>query len=144
MAGVVVAAAATGVAYLIGLIVVIRLILSKKTIINIYDGKFCWNEFKNLKLLMVLLEGVTYVANALTLFLLNRSFWNFAGESGVAAFTIINYIGNFVILIMFGISDGISPIIKQWYGAGKMEEHGKTLYTAVIAKLAIGIGLFSI
>jgi len=46
---------------------------------------------------------------------------NFAGESGVAAFTIINYIRSFVILIMFGISDGISPIISSNYGAGKME-----------------------
>lgn len=141
--GVACAATATGVAYLIGLIVVIRPILSKKTIINIYDGKFCWNEFKNLAF-NGSSEGVTYVANALTLFLLNRSFMNFAGESGVAAFTIINYIGNFVTLIMFGISDGISPIISSNYGAGKMERIRKTLYTAVIANLVIGIGLFSV
>lgn len=139
--GVVGAAVATGIAYIIGLIVVIKPISSKKTIINVYDGEFCWNEFKHLAF-NGSSEGVTYVANALSLFLLNRSFMSFAGESGVAAFTIINYIGNFVILIMFGTSDGISPIISSNYGAGKKERIRKTLHIAVIANLIIGIALF--
>jgi putative MATE family efflux protein len=141
--GVVGAAAATGIAYLLGMMVVIQPVISKRAILNIYDGKFCWDELKSLAF-NGSSEGVTYVANALTLFLLNKSFMNFAGESGVAAFTIINYIGNFVILIMFGISDGISPIISSNYGAERIDRIEKTLYIGITANLTIGIGLFLI
>lgn len=139
--GVVGAAVATGIAYIIGLIVVIRPLLSKKTIVNVYDGKFSWEEFKHLAF-NGSSEGVSYTANALTLFLLNRSFMSFAGENGVAAFTIISYIGNFVTLIMFGTSDGISPIISSNYGAGKNERVQETQHIAIISNLVIGIILF--
>ena len=60
----------------------------------------------------------------------NRSFMAYAGESGVAAFTIINYVGNFVTLLMFGMSDGISPILSNNYGAGNKERIQKTLRAA--------------
>lgn len=43
-------------------------------------------------------------------------FMKISGEIGVAAFTTINYLSQFGILIMFGISDGISPILSYNYG----------------------------
>ena len=68
----------------------------------------------------------------------------YAGESGVAAFTIINYVGNFVTLLMFGMSDGISPILSNNYGAGNRERIQKTLRAALICNFLLGLALFGI
>lgn len=137
------AAAATGLAYLAGLCAVIRPMLKKETPLNIYDGNFRSHEilfaaFNGSS------EGVNYAAAALTVFLLNHSFMKYAGESGVAAFTIINYIGNFVTLLMFGMSDGISPILSSNYGAGNRQRIRKTLIAALISNFCMGILLFGI
>ena len=98
--------------------------LRKETPLNLYDGRFQAGEilyaaFNGSS------EGVNYAATALTVFLMNRSFMAYAGEDGVAAFTIINYVGNFVTLLMFGMSDGISPILSNNYGAGNRQRIGK-------------------
>ena len=141
--GVTGAAAATGLAYLAGLFVVIRPMLRKETPLNLYDGRFQAGEilyaaFNGSS------EGVNYAATALTVFLMNRSFMAYAGEDGVAAFTIINYVGNFVTLLMFGMSDGISPILSNNYGAGNRQRIRKTLRAAVISNFCLGAALFGI
>ncbi|MDE6565724.1 MAG: MATE family efflux transporter, partial [Clostridia bacterium] len=66
-------------------------------------------------------EAVICGSNAISVFLFNSALLNIAGESGVAAFTIINYISTFGTLAMFGISDGINAIISYNYGANKMK-----------------------
>ena len=115
----------------------------KKTVLNLFEGRCCARE-----ILMAAFngssEGVTYAANALTVFLLNRSFMNFAGAGGVAAFTVISYAGNFVTLIMFGMSDGISPILSNNYGAGQKHRIQSTLRIALAANFLIGVLLFII
>lgn len=141
--GVVGAASATGLAYLAGLFIVSPPFFMKKTVLNLFEGHFCARE-----ILMAAFngssEGVTYAANALTVFLLNRSFMNFAGAGGVAAFTVISYAGNFVTLIMFGMSDGISPILSNNYGAGQKHRIQSTLRIALAANFLIGVLLFII
>ena len=137
------AAGATGLAYLAGLTVVIRPLLLKETVLNVRDGRFRPREmlyaaFNGSS------EGVTYAAAALTVFLLNRSFMAAAGERGVAAFTIISYVGNFVTLLMFGMSDGISPILSNNYGAGKWDRIRKTLRAALIFNFLLGAVLFAV
>ena len=89
------AAAATGLAYLGGLLVAASPMFRRETVLNVFDGHFCPREILHAAF-NGSSEGVTYAAAALTVFLMNRSFMAYAGEDGVAAFTIINYIGNFV------------------------------------------------
>lgn len=137
------AAGATGLAYLAGLLVVVRPLLRRETVLNLWDGVFRPREilyaaFNGSS------EGVTYAATAVTVFLLNRSFMEAAGEGGVAAFTIISYVGNFVTLLMFGMSDGISPIISNNYGAGNWERIRKTLKAALISNFILGAVLFTV
>lgn len=136
------AAAATGLAYLAGLLVVVRPLLSKETVLNVRDGVFRPKEILHASFNGAS-EGVNYVAAALTVFLLNRSFMEAAGEGGVAAFTIISYVGNFVTLLMFGMSDGSGPIISNNYGAGNWDRIRKTLRTAVISNFILGLVLFA-
>lgn len=135
--GIIGAAMATGISYLLGFLIVLKPIISRKNIVNIFEGRFRGNLF--LKAVQNgSSEGVTYISTALTLFLFNLAFIHFAGENGVAAFTVINYIGNFVTLIMFGISDGISSIVSCNYGAGNLKRIRKTFYTAATINFIIG------
>lgn len=114
--GVVGAAAATGLSYLSGLLVVVRPFLSRKSIVNLFEGTFHWDILRS-SAFNGSSEGITSISAALTMYLFNTAFMGFAEESGVAAFTVINYAGNFVVLVMFGVSDGISTLVSYNYGA---------------------------
>ena len=123
------AAAATGLAYLAGLCVVAGPYLSRKTVLNIWQGRFSGREIARAAYNGAS-EGVTYAAGALTVFLLNRSFMALSGPEGVAAFTVISYLGNFVTLLMFGMADGVSPILSSNCGAGQQGRIRRTLRAA--------------
>lgn len=136
-------ALATGLSYFIGLLVVIFPYFQKETMVNVYDGKFNW------KFLWTLVcngssEGVNYLATALIVFLFNKELMGFAGENGIAAFTIINYIGNFTTILMFGVSDGIGSIISCNYGAEKLKRVKVTLHAAIALNFLLGVGVFLI
>lgn len=83
-------------------------------------------------------EGVNYLATALILFLFNQAFMSASGADGVAAFTVINYIGNFTTIVMFGISDGISSIISCNFGARKTDRVRQTMRAAVVINFLLG------
>lgn len=135
------AAFATGLSFSVALIVVIIPMFNKDNILNIYVGKFD----KSLILPMLYngsSEGVVSVAAAITAFVFNMTFMNIAGEQGVAAFTTINYMGQFVTLIMFGISDGITPIVSYNYGTKNKQRLDEALGLAIKVNVSIGIILF--
>jgi len=117
--------------------------LIKKNIVNIFSGKFD----KSVIIPMVYngsSEAVIAIAIAITAYLFNITFMKIAGEAGVAAFATINYISQFGILIMFGISDGIGPILSYNYGNKKHERLNNTLKLASKVNLIVGLILFFI
>ncbi|QZY56185.1 MATE family efflux transporter [Crassaminicella profunda] len=135
------AAFATGTAYVAAFFIVAPPMFSKKNIVNIFSGKFdpstivpmAYNGSS---------EGVIAIATATTAYLFNMTFMKVAGETGVAAFTTINYISQFGILIMFGISDGIGPILSYNYGYKKYDRLNNTLKLASKVNLVVGVVLF--
>lgn len=141
--GVVGAAAATGLSYLSGLLVVVRPFLSRKSIVNLFEGTFHWDILRS-SAFNGSSEGSTSISAALTMYLFNTAFMGFAGESGVAAFTVINYAGNFVVLIMFGVSDGISTLVSYNYGAKLLLRVKKTLRAALMINFCIGLLIFTV
>lgn len=141
--GVVGAAAATGLSYLSGLLVVVRPFLSRKSIVNLFEGTFHWDILRS-SAFNGSSEGITSISAALTMYLFNTAFMGFAGESGVAAFTVINYAGNFVVLIMFGVSDGISTLVSYNYGAKLLLRVKKTLRAALMINFCIGLLIFTV
>lgn len=138
--GVTGAACATGLAYLAGLCVVIGPYLRRRTVLNLWQGRFSGREVARAAY-NGSSEGVTYASNALTVFLLNHSFMSLAGPAGVAAFTVISYLGNFVTLLMFGMADGVSPILSNNYGAGQHARIRRTLRAALLSNACLGLGL---
>ena len=135
------AAMATGISYSSALFIVVPPLLKKENIINIYDGKLDFTT-----LLPVLYngssEGIISLSTAVSAYIFNMAFMNIAGENGVAAFTAINYVGQFGVYILFGISDGIGPIVSFNYGSERYERVKQTLKLAYCVGLIIGILIF--
>jgi len=134
------AALATGLSYFVGLLIVVRPFISRGTVVIFFEGRFRG------KILASVIcngssEGINYLATALILF--NRAFMSASEPDSVAAFTVINYIGNFTTIVMFGISDGIGSIVSCNFGAGKMERVRQTVRVAVIINLLLGIGVLA-
>lgn len=141
--GIMGAAFATGIAFTSAFLIVIFPMLNKKNVVNIFSGKFD----KSIIIPVIYngsSEGVNSIATAITAYMFNMAFMKIAGEAGVAAFTTINYIGQFGTLIMFGISDGITPIVSYNYGDKKHDRLNNTLNLALKLNLIIGILLFLI
>lgn len=141
--GVIGAAIATGMSYSSALLVVSRPMLNKKSTINIFDG-----EFDKTTLLPVLYngssEGISSLSTAVSAYIFNMAFMNIAGESGVAAFTAINYIGQFGVYVLFGISDGVGPIVSYSYGSQLYHRVKEALKLSYLVGLGIGSLVFVI
>lgn len=141
--GIMGAAFATGIAYVASFFIVAHPMLNKNNIVNVFSGKFD----KSVIIPMAYngsSEGVISIATATTAYLFNMTFMRIAGEAGVAAFTTINYISQFGTLIMFGISDGIGPILSYNYGCKKDDRVNDTLKLASKVNLVVGVVLFLI
>lgn len=137
------AAVATGISYLAGLLLTIGPILKKSSEVNLFEGHFNFSHLFHI-LFNGSSEGVTSLSVAITVWLFNAALMRYAGEDGVAAFTVINYIGSFVILVMFGVSDGISTLVSYNYGSGRYDRVGRILYTALGVNFFSGILIFLI
>lgn len=132
------AALATSLSFLIGFLINIKPLLSRTSIINLYMGSF------NLKLLGTVVyngasEGVTSTSIAVTTLLFNLTFMHYYGDLGVASFATVNYIGQFVCNLLFGIADGITPIISYNIGANLHTRVKKIMSISVISNFLIGL-----
>lgn len=135
------AAVATGISYASAFFINIIPFLNKSTVVNLYKGKFdgsclfpmVYNGSS---------EGISSLSNGLSMFLFNTALMKIAGESGIAAFSIINYIAQVGYMVLFGIADGVRPIISYNYGAENEERVNKTLKASIIVNLLIGIIIF--
>ncbi len=141
--GIMGAALATGIAFVAALVVVIGPMLKKNSVINIYEGRF------SPKCIAPVLyngssEGINSISTAVTVFLFNTALMNLVGPGGVAAFTAISYIGSFGSMMLFGISDGIGPVISYNYGAGNKKRVREFMRISYICNFIFGIILFSV
>ena len=139
--GIMGAAFATGTAYTSALFIVVNPMLKRDNLVNVFKG-----EFDKSVIMPVFYngssEGVVSIATATTAYVFNMAFMKIAGEAGVAAFTTINYLSQFGILVMFGISDGIGPILSYNYGYKKHERLDDALKLASKVSTVVGLVLF--
>ncbi len=139
--GVMGAALATGLAYSSALLVVIFPMLNKDNAINVFVGKLSALSIKNV-LYNGASEGVNSISIAITAFLFNISLMEIAGEDGVAAFTTINYVGTLGGLLLFGVSDGIGPIVSYNFGAKNTERVKLVMKLSYVVNFIFGLMLF--
>ena len=139
--GVMGAGLATGIAFTMGACFNVPRLFSRHEVVAVqrgrYDQRLVWIAFYNGSS-----EGMSELSVAITVFLFNITMMRYLGESGVAAFTAINYILFIGTTVFLGISDGIIPIIGYNYGAGQQERIKLILKLAARTNSLIGIGLF--
>lgn len=139
--GVMGAGLATGIAFTMGACFNVPRLFSRHEVVAVqrgrYDRRLVWNAFYNGSS-----EGMSELSVAITVFLFNITMMRYLGESGVAAFTAINYILFIGTTVFLGISDGIIPILGYNYGARKQERIKSILKLAARTNSLIGIGLF--
>lgn len=139
--GVMGAGLATGIAFTMGACFNVPRLFSRHEVGAVqrgrYDRRLVWNAFYNGSS-----EGMSELSVAITVFLFNITMMRYLGESGVAAFTAINYILFIGTTVFLGISDGIIPIIGYNYGARQQERIKSILKLAARTNSLIGIGLF--
>ena len=139
--GVMGAGRATGIAFTMGACFNVPRLFSRHEVVAVqrgrYDRRLVWNAFYNGSS-----EGMSELSVAITVFLFNITMMRYLGESGVAAFTAINYILFIGTTVFLGISDGIIPIIGYNYGARQQERIKSILKLAARTNSLIGIGLF--
>ena len=139
--GVMGAGLATGIAFTMGACFNVPRLFSCHEVVAVQRGRYVrrlvWNAFYNGSS-----EGMSELSVAITVFLFNITMMRYLGESGVAAFTAINYILFIGTTVFLGISDGIIPIIGYNYGARKQERIKSILKLAARTNSLIGIGLF--
>ncbi len=135
------AALATGLAYTLALLMVISPMLNKDNIINIYAGKFSTASIMSV-LYNGSSEGINSISIAVIAFLFNTSLMQIAGEGGVAAFTSINYVGTLGAMLLFGISDGIGPIVSYNFGARNIKRVKQVMNLSYFINFIFGLMLF--
>ncbi len=131
------AAIATGISYLMGLLITIRPMLNKRYSINVFAGKYDASTITPM-LYNGASEGIGASAAALAVYLFNLEFMRRVGPSGVAAFTMISYVVRLGMHIIFGIADGISPIVSYNYGHEKYDRVKQVMGHGLVSGAVIG------
>lgn len=132
------AALATSLSFTMGFFINIAPMVDKNTIINIHVGKFDWHLLKK-ALYNGSSEGITGVATGITVLVFNLTFMHFYGESGVSAFTIVSYVAQFTNMVMFGMADGVNPILSFNFGANNTIRIKKVMTLAIVGNTIVGV-----
>lgn len=116
------AAYATLISYFIGAGVAGYFFLSKKNVLSI--------TFENLKLKLKIIKETfaigasslaRMVSSSIMIIILNNSLAFYGGEIAIAAFGLINRLFGVVFMPVFGLVQGMQPILGFNYGAGKIK-----------------------
>lgn len=137
------AALATGLSFAIGLVIMLPPLLKKDSLVCLREGHF---SFKLLRKMTYngSSEGLSELSAAITIFLFNWVMMKNWGETGVAAFTSINYMLDLGVQMFVGLSEGIVPILSFNYGAGHLNRVKETLFLGFKTNVTIGIILFCV
>lgn len=131
---------ATGLSFSVSAIISIYRLQFRSALIRLFNGRFkfrlLWEMFYNGSS-----EGVSELASGVTIFLFNLTLMKYLGESGVAAFTIINYIYFIGTMVLIGVSDGVIPIISYNLGAKQLNRSRDVFKLAIVVNASIGLAV---
>jgi len=134
------AAYATGIAQVIQLIIMCYYFFSPKRQLQLSLNVQNWKEII-LSAYNGLSEFINEISAGLILLLLNWLMIAHHGIDGVAAFTVINYLIFFSLMLSYGVADGLHLVVSQNYGALQFNRIRQFLLTAIGTVLLIGIAM---
>ena len=135
------AAWATVCASYAGLAMSFPIFLRRKSRISLWRGSFNW-RFGFRMLYNGSSEGLSEMSAHVSALLFNLTLMKFLGESGVAAFSSIGYIGFVAVAFFIGLVDGTRAIISFNYGQRSRDRILATLALSMKVILALGFFFF--
>ena len=112
------AALATGLAFVIGMLVVLPHFIGQFGSIKFIMPTGSWREIPRAAF-NGFSEFLTETSAGLIVLVFNWILISNVGSMGVAAFTVVDYLMYFSLLVFYGVGDGISPLVSVNFGAKK-------------------------
>lgn len=141
--GILGAALATGISQLALIIVLLPHFFSEKAAIRFVKPIGSWKE-----ILKAGSNGASEFVNemsvGITTLIFNFILLRSLGVEGLAAYTVVNYILMISIMISFGISDSLQPIISKNFGAKKPERIKAFLQYASVTVTFVGLAIVTL
>lgn len=135
------ASTATGLSFALAFLVISFITMNPRREMVMYKGRFRFSllsrAFYNGSS-----EGVSELASAITIMLINLTVVDIAGADGVSAFTAINYVNFAGILLFLGLSDGLIPVLSYNFGAKNYRRVREIFEYVARLVFFMGIGVF--
>ncbi len=135
------AALATAFSPIVSIIIVSIFILRKKNTFHFVKDKFDKHIYGR-----IVATGIpvliTEFSTAVVVIIFNKLIFGLAGNTGVAAYSIIVNTFFVVIAIFNGIALGVQPLLSRSYGEGNKQNIAKFLRYAIITVVAISIAMY--
>lgn len=132
------AALATAIATLVGLFVYLIHFFKRDS-----GLKFIWGKWRKKDVWQIGTIGFpSFLSEAGTgVFVMgyNLAIGYYAGTTGLAAFSVINYLHTFMFLAFIGIGSSIQPMISFYYGSKQFHSIKETVKVAEITGFALGV-----
>lgn len=109
----------------------------KKSILKFVKVKINLDTIRNV-LTFGFPSFISEASIAIMTFGYNIAFIRMIGETGVAAFSIVNYLHTMVLLMFIGVGSAIQPLVSFYYGAKLQEKVGQSLRLGVITSIIFG------
>jgi putative MATE family efflux protein len=98
-------------------------------------GSIVWESFT-----VGIGSGLRQAAGSFTMIILNNTLAAYGGDLGIAAFGVINRLIMFLFLPMFGIVQGMMPIVGFNYGARQLDRARQAIRLSNIATTIMSVG----
>lgn len=134
---------ATGVAFALGFFASSFITFNPKRHLSMLKGRFDFSLLRH-AFYNGSSEGMSELAAAVSILVINLTVMEMLGAEGVAAFTAINYINFIGILLFLGISDGLIPVLSYNYGARNYGRVKQLFWFVASVNTAIGVAVFII
>ncbi|TCZ74690.1 MATE family efflux transporter [Paenibacillus albiflavus] len=131
-------ALATIISAAIGFVVLLAHFFRKNSVLKWSKLHFKWKIVKDI-LIIGFPSFVTEMSVAIITIGFNLAFIHNAGETGVAAFAMVNSVHSMALLIFFGVGAALQPLASFNYGAQLFDRLKSALRIAILTALIFGV-----
>ncbi|MFD2132106.1 MATE family efflux transporter [Pseudogracilibacillus auburnensis] len=135
------AALATVLSIVIGLLVLSSHFFKKSSQLKFVTVEFKWKEVKQINAIGFP-SFLSEVGVGVFIIGYNIVIGYYAGTTGLAAFSVINYLHFFMFLVFIGVGSAIQPMISYYYGANLFDRMRETVQLAEKTAIILGTLFF--
>lgn len=134
------AAIATGIGNIVSIIILIVYFSGSKSKLGFVKVKFDWKQVAHIAKIGIPSFISEFGISVVTMYH-NLAMVQLAGEKGVAAYGVINYIYPIMMLIFWGLSVSMQPVISYNHGAGLKDRVKESI--SLVLKISLIMGVIS-